>query len=65
MREHTRHDAEVGARRREGGGGDARLAELKKRIAKGEYETPDKLDLAVRRLVEDLRGAGTGKHPKQ
>ena len=64
MREHTRQDTAVGPGRREARGGDARLAELKKRIAKGEFETPEKLDLTVRRLIEDLRGAGARKRPE-
>lgn len=34
----------------------ARLADLKRRIAIGEYESPEKLDAALRRLLADLKG---------
>jgi len=33
----------------------ARLAELKRAIQEGEYETPEKLDDALRNLLADLR----------
>lgn len=36
-----------------------RLAKLRKAIQGGEYETPEKLDRALRNLVEDLRKLGT------
>lgn len=34
----------------------ARLADLKRRIASGQYESPEKLDAALRRLLGDLKG---------
>ena len=34
-----------------------RLEELKRQIAEGEYETPEKLEVALRRLLADLRAA--------
>ena len=39
----------------------ARLAELKRQIAAGKYETPEKLDVMVRRMLADLRG-GKSSH---
>lgn len=32
-----------------------RLEELKRQIAEGRYETPEKLEVALRRLLADLR----------
>lgn len=40
-----------------GGDRDRRLAEVKRQIESGEYETPEKLDVTVRRLLADLRSA--------
>ena len=39
--------------------GTDRLAALKREIADGSYETPEKLEVALRRLVSDLKGAAT------
>lgn len=37
----------------------SRLARLKAQIASGEYETPAKLEKALRNLLGDLRGPAT------
>ena len=34
-----------------------RLAQLKRQIESGEYETPEKLEATLRRMIEDLRRA--------
>ena len=34
---------------------EARLKHLKKLIERGEYETPEKRDIAIERLIEDLK----------
>jgi hypothetical protein len=47
------------------GAGRARLAELKRQIQSGAYETPEKLDVALRRLLADLRRVGTGVGPSR
>jgi hypothetical protein len=36
-----------------------RLSALKRQIQAGRYETEEKLDLAVRRMLADLRGVAT------
>jgi hypothetical protein len=51
--------------RRGGRAGRARLAELKRQIQSGAYETPEKLDVALRRLLADLRRVGTGVGPSR
>ena len=35
---------------------NARLLELKRQIKSGEYETPEKLDVTLRRILADLKG---------
>jgi hypothetical protein len=37
-----------------------RLAELKRLIQSGEYETEEKLEIALRRMLPDLRRGGAG-----
>jgi len=38
-----------------------RLADLKRQIQGGEYESPEKLDLTVRLLLADLRSAAASR----
>jgi negative regulator of flagellin synthesis FlgM len=33
-----------------------KVAELRRAIQAGTYETPDKLEIAVERMIEDIRG---------
>ena len=54
----TGQDARTEQDKLEVSGGD-RLAALKREIADGSYETPEKLELAMRRLVRDLKGVAT------
>lgn len=43
---------------RSGGVHQARVDEIRRQIAAGVYETPEKLSVAINRLLEDLRGSG-------
>jgi len=47
-----------GSRQPPKGAERSRLAELKRAIERGEYETPEKLELALRNLLADLRKVG-------
>ncbi len=38
----------------------ARLEELKQQIASGEYESDEKLEVALKRMARDLRAAAKG-----
>jgi hypothetical protein len=42
-----------------------RLAHLKRQIRRGDYETPEKLDVTLRRLLADLRGVEAGARPRR
>jgi len=54
----TGQDARIEQDKPEASTGD-RLAALKRQIADGSYETPEKLEVAMRRLVSDLKGVAT------